>query len=83
MLKSILLAVPVSAYSPRLGTISDARFQTALDGFGLGRLLAATPITRGLFGQNVVLQSSLGAFVLRGCPHCCMNAPTSRCPGRI
>jgi aminoglycoside phosphotransferase (APT) family kinase protein len=55
--------------SDRLGVIDDERFQAALDRFGLGRLLGATPIARGLFGQNVFLHTSAGDFVLRGCPH--------------
>lgn len=56
-------------YSQRLGVISDAQFQAALDHFGLGRLLRAEPIPYGLFGQNVFLTSTAGDFVLRGNPH--------------
>jgi len=55
--------MPSRSYSRRLGTISDEQSQAALEGFGLGRLIAATPITRGLFGQNVFLEASLDAFV--------------------
>lgn len=56
-------------YSERLGVISDAQFQRALDTFGLGRFLGAEPISQGLFGQNVYVTSSGGEFVLRGKPH--------------
>ncbi|MDE2993914.1 MAG: phosphotransferase, partial [Chloroflexota bacterium] len=56
-------------FSERLGTISPAQFQAALDRFGLGRLVGAEPITLGNFGQNCFLHSTAGAFVLRGAPH--------------
>ena len=56
-------------FSKRLGTISPAQFQAALDRFGLGRLVGAEPITLGNFGQNCFLHSTAGAFVLRGAPH--------------
>ena len=56
-------------YSDRLGVIADDRFQAALDHFGLGRLLGTTPVTRGMFGQNVFLRTTAGEFVLRGAPH--------------
>ena len=56
-------------YSARLGRVTPAQFQAALDRFGLGRFQQATPVPFGLFGQNVFLTSSSGEFVLRGCPH--------------
>lgn len=56
-------------YSDRLGVIADERFQAALDHFHLGRLLGTTPVTRGMFGQNVFLRTTVGEFVLRGSPH--------------
>jgi Ser/Thr protein kinase RdoA (MazF antagonist) len=56
-------------YSDRLGVIADERLQAALERFGLGRLTGTTPITRGLFGQNLFLHTTAGDFVLRGCPH--------------
>ncbi len=56
-------------YSKRLGAISDEQLQAALDRFGLGRLLAAEPLTNGLFGQNLMLETSTGAYVFRGAPH--------------
>ena len=55
--------------SKRLGEISHARFQTALDRMGLGVLQAVTPITSGNFGQNTFLTTDTGDFVFRGCPH--------------
>jgi hypothetical protein len=56
-------------YSKRLGTISDEQLQAALDRFGLGRLLAAESAEGGLFGQNVLLETTDGRFVFRGAPH--------------
>jgi hypothetical protein len=48
------------AYSARLGRISPAQFQAALDRFGLGAFVRAAPIPLGNFGQNVFLTSSHG-----------------------
>lgn len=56
-------------YSKRLGVIDDDQLQTALDRFGLGRLLSAEPAAGGLFGQNILLESTEGSFVFRGAPH--------------
>ena len=56
------------AYSPRLGRIAPARFQSALDRFGLGRFVAAAPIRGGNFGQVLFLTSTTGEWVLRGAP---------------
>ncbi len=56
-------------YSNRLGYISDEQFQQALDRFNLGRFIKATPITQGLWGQNVYVTSDKGEYVLRGVPH--------------
>jgi len=56
-------------YSKRLGVISDEQLQAALDRFGLGRLLSAEPAVGGLFGQNIMLATTGGAFVFRGDPH--------------
>ncbi len=56
-------------YSERLGRISDEQFQAALDRFELGKFLGAEPVTDGLFGQNVFVDSTSGRYVLRGCPH--------------
>lgn len=56
-------------YSKRLGTISDEQLQAALDRFGLGRLVSAEPLTNGLFGQNLMLETKTGGFVFRGAPH--------------
>ncbi len=55
--------------SQRLGVITVAQFQAALDVFDLGVFVAAEPAQGGLFGQNVLLRSSKGSYVLRGCPH--------------
>ena len=56
-------------YSERLGAISDAQFAAVAERFGLGRFIEATPITIGLFGQNVFFTTTGGEFVLRGAPH--------------
>ena len=56
-------------YSARLGTLSDEQLQAALDRFGLGRLVSAEPVANGLFGQNLMLETSSGGYVFRGAPH--------------
>ena len=56
-------------YSQRLGVLTHEQLQAALDRFGLGELIAAEAAPGGLFGQNVMLTTSSGAFVLRGNPH--------------
>jgi hygromycin-B 7''-O-kinase len=56
-------------YSKRLGLISDAQFQAALQRFGLGDFVVAEAIPFGLFGQNLFLTSTQGEFVLRGTSH--------------
>ena len=56
-------------YSERLGDIADAQFAAAAERLGLGALVSAEPIQHGLFGQNVYLTTTAGAFVLRGAPH--------------
>jgi len=65
-------------YSKRLGAISDAQLQAALDRFGLGRLVAAEPVQGGLFGQNIFVTSTRGEFVLRGAPHHHWQLPTEQ-----
>jgi aminoglycoside phosphotransferase (APT) family kinase protein len=55
-------------YSERLGTLSDAQLQAALDRFQLGQLVRAEPISAGNFGQNLFLTSTTGEYVLRGAP---------------
>ena len=56
-------------YSQRLGVLTVDQLQAALDRFDLGTIVAARPATGGLFGQNVLLTSTKGAYVLRGAPH--------------
>jgi hypothetical protein len=65
-------------YSPRLGTLTPAQFQAALDRFGLGRFLRAAPVPLGLIGQNVFLDSTTGEYVLRGAPHYAWQFPKER-----
>lgn len=56
-------------YSQRLGAISDAQFQQALDRLDLGELVHATAVPFGLFGQNVFLTTTRGEFIFRGAQH--------------
>ncbi len=58
-----------ASYSQRLGVIRDNQFEAVTERFSLGRFLGAEPISQGLFGQNVYLNTSEGKFVLRGAPH--------------
>jgi hygromycin-B 7''-O-kinase len=55
-------------YSERLGELSDAQLQAALDRLRLGQLVRAEPISAGNFGQNLFLTSTTGEYVLRGAP---------------
>ena len=66
------------SYSDRLGRIADSQFQEALDEFGLGRLIAAEPVSSGHSGQNVFLASSSGEWVLRGRPSDASQLPRER-----
>ncbi len=56
-------------YSQRLGVLTVDQLQAALDRFDLGTIVDARTVPGGLFGQNVLLTSSNGAYVLRGAPH--------------
>jgi hypothetical protein len=56
-------------YSERLGAISDGQFDAVAERWDLGEFVGATPITDGLFGQNVFITTTHGDFVLRGAPH--------------
>src|SRR3712207_422982 len=65
-------------YSQRLGALTSHQFQTALTRFGLGTFVEATPVSHGLFGQNVFVRSSQGDYVLRGAPHYPWKFPKER-----
>lgn len=69
---------PAQTYSQRLGALSAHQFQRALARFGLGTFVNATPISQGLFGQNVFVRSSQGEYVLRGAPHYPWQFPKER-----
>jgi hygromycin-B 7''-O-kinase len=56
-------------YSERLGVLDADQLQAACDEFDLGTVTDAETPVGGLFGQNVILQTSNGRFVLRGNPH--------------
>ena len=56
-------------YSERLGVIEPDQLFEVAERFDLGTLTDAAPAATGLFGQNIFLETSKGAFVLRGHPH--------------
>jgi hygromycin-B 7''-O-kinase len=72
-----------SVYSQRLGPISVAQLQVALDRFDLGAFVRAEPTSGGLFGQNLFLTSDQGEFVLRGKPHYPWQLPTEQFFARL
>lgn len=55
-------------YSERLGVIGIEQLQSACDRFDLGTVEAAGPASAGLWGQNILLTTTTGSFVLRGNP---------------
>lgn len=55
-------------YSERLGVIDADQLQAACDIFDLGTVTDAETPVGGLFGQNVILTTKEGRFVLRGNP---------------
>ncbi|GAC1355368.1 MAG: hypothetical protein NVS4B11_23900 [Ktedonobacteraceae bacterium] len=65
-------------YSQRLGIISDAQFQVALDRFHLGHFIHAEAIPFGNFGQNAFVSSTTGEYVFRGQPHFWWQFPTEQ-----
>ena len=70
-------------YSERLGVLSGEQLQAALDRFDLGALVDAAPMPGGLFGQNVLVASTRGEWVLRGCPHFDWQLPKERLAARL
>jgi len=66
------------AYSQRLGVLAPDQFQAALARFELGDFVEATPVSGGLFGQNVFVTSTQGQYVLRGMPHYPWQFPKER-----
>lgn len=65
-------------YSARLGELTSRQIQAALSRFDLGEFVEATPVTQGLFGQNVFIASTTGQYVLRGTPHYPWQFPKER-----
>jgi hygromycin-B 7''-O-kinase len=65
-------------YSKRLGEISNDQLQKALDKFDLGNLVESSPISQGLFGQNLFITTTKGEFVLRGVPHYDWQFPSEK-----
>jgi len=65
-------------YSQRLGVLAPDQFQAALAWFELGDFVEATPISGGLFGQNVFVTNTQGHYVLRGRLHYPWQFPKER-----
>lgn len=65
-------------YSKRVGVLTHEQLQAALDRFDLGELRGAEPAPSGLFGQNVMLSTSAGEYVLRGAPWPAWQLPMER-----
>lgn len=55
-------------YSEALGVISGEQLQRASDRFDLGEVVSAEPASAGLWGQNILLSTTSGEYVLRGKP---------------
>ena len=55
-------------YSEGLGVIDGRQLQRASDLFDLGEVVRAEPASAGLWGQNILLSTTAGEFVLRGNP---------------
>ena len=70
-------------YSERLGVLRAEQLQAALDRFDLGALVDAAPMAGGLFGQNLLVTSTRGEWVLRGCPHFDWQLPKERLVARL
>jgi aminoglycoside phosphotransferase (APT) family kinase protein len=56
-------------FGKRLGTLTRAQLQAALDRFSLGRLVDVRVPQGGMFGQNLFLSTDSGEWVFRGAPH--------------
>ncbi len=59
----------VSPESSTTESVSPTQVQAALDRFDLGKLVEIVPISWGLFGQNVFVNTDTQALVLRCRPH--------------
>ena len=70
-------------YSKRLGVLTHAQLQAALSRFELGEILGAEPAQGGMFGQNVMLRTTSGEWVLRGAQHSYRQFPSERCYSRL
>ena len=55
-------------YSEALGVIDGEQLHRACDLFDLGEVVRAAPASAGLWGQNILLSTTTGEFVLRGNP---------------
>jgi aminoglycoside phosphotransferase (APT) family kinase protein len=70
-------------YSKRLGVLTAEQLDAALGCFDLGSVVDAEPAPHGLFGQNVMLESTRGRWVLRGFPHYDWRFPKERFLARL
>lgn len=66
-------------YSERLGVIDPGQLFEVAEMFELGDVLSAEPMSGGLFGQNLALETTEGSFVLRGNPHGHTQLTKERC----
>ena len=55
-------------YSEGLGVIGGEQLQRACDLFDIGDVVGAEPASAGQWGQNILLSTTTGEFVLRGNP---------------
>src|SRR5690242_15645949 len=55
-------------FSEHLGFLTDEQIGRACDVFDLGHVEEALPAAAGTWGQNILLRTANGAFVLRGNP---------------
>jgi hygromycin-B 7''-O-kinase len=65
-------------YSEHLGVIDGKQLQQACDLFDLGTVERAEPPSAGLWGQNILLSTTKGEFVLRGKPQSPQQFPKER-----
>ena len=65
----------MTVYSARLGNIEDAQLRAVTRKANLGAFVSASPVSGGLFGQNVFVTTTSGDYVFRGAPHWHNGAP--------
>ena len=73
----------MNVYARRLGHLAPERLQAALDRFNLGDLRGVQEIQSGNFGQNIMLETTTGNYILRGNPFFDWQFPKEREVARI